>query len=101
MLHRGVTNSVVEYNYVHDQPNGVGVAVFDSDSDTVANNTLTDNAIGIRLSGGASDHTISDNVVSNTAGFLPDVRLVPQFSLRRLKASNRRSTTRRLIPQAT
>ena len=66
---------------MHDQPNGVGVAVFDSDSDTVANNTLTDNAIGIRLSGGASYDTISDNVVSNTAGFLPDVRLVPQFGL--------------------
>ncbi len=79
MLHRGVTDSIVEHNIVEDQPNGVGIALFDSDGDTVADNTLIDNSIGIRLSGGASYDSVLGNAVTNTTGFAPDVALVAQY----------------------
>jgi parallel beta-helix repeat protein len=79
MLHRGVTNSVVEYNTIEDQPNGSGVAIFDSDGDTIANNTITDSAVGIRLSGGASNDTVSNNTVTDSAGFAADTAVVAQY----------------------
>ncbi len=40
MIHRGVTNTVISGNYVHDQPNGAGIAVFDSAGNTITNNTI-------------------------------------------------------------
>jgi parallel beta-helix repeat protein len=64
MLHRGVTNSVVENNLVYDQPNGAGVAIFDTDGDTVENNTITDNLFGFRLSVGASNNVLENNTVT-------------------------------------
>jgi len=30
MLHRGVTNTTIKNNNVHDQPNGAGIAIFDT-----------------------------------------------------------------------
>jgi hypothetical protein len=33
MIHRGVTNTVISGNYVHDQPNGAGIAIFDRAGD--------------------------------------------------------------------
>jgi hypothetical protein len=85
MMHRGVTISLIAANYVHDQPNGVGVALFDSgtggNGDVVEDNTLVDNAIGVRISGGANSNSILNNTVTNLPGFAPDVALVAQYGL--------------------
>ena len=35
MLHRGITNTVVANNNVHDQPNGAGIAIFDTSGQTI------------------------------------------------------------------
>ena len=70
MLHRGVTNSVIEGNDVYDQPTGAGVAIFDSDGDTIENNTITDNLFDIRMSVGASDNLFEGNTVSDDSNYL-------------------------------
>jgi parallel beta-helix repeat protein len=69
MLHRGNTDDLIADNYVHDQPNGSGVAIFDSSRDTVQNNTIDNNLYGIRLSVGAQNLTIANNTVSNSAQY--------------------------------
>ena len=69
MLHRGDTNDVIAYNYIHDQPNGSGVAVFDSSDDTIDNNTIDNNLYGVRLSVGAENITVADNTISNSAQY--------------------------------
>jgi poly(beta-D-mannuronate) C5 epimerase len=69
MLHRGVTNSVVEGNDVYDQPTGAGIAIFDTDSDTIEDNTITDNLFGIRMSVGSSDDLFENNTVSDDANY--------------------------------
>ena len=56
MLHRGVTNSVVEFNTIEDQPNGAGIAIFDSDGDTIANNTYRRHRRYPTLRGGVLRH---------------------------------------------
>jgi poly(beta-D-mannuronate) C5 epimerase len=69
MLHRGDTNDLIANNYVHDQPNGAGVAVFDSSGDTVRDNTIANNLYGIRLSVGAENLTVSGNQISGSAQY--------------------------------
>jgi poly(beta-D-mannuronate) C5 epimerase len=67
MLHRGITHTVVSDNRVWNQPNGVGIVVFDSVGNTVTRNQLDNNMIGIRLAVGAARNTISHNVVRRSA----------------------------------
>jgi parallel beta-helix repeat protein len=69
MIHRGVTDSLIENNYVHDQPNGAGIAVFDSSNDTIRDNTVTGAEYGLRFSVGSKDITTSGNTVSNTTQY--------------------------------
>ncbi len=66
MIHRGVTNTTISGNYVHDEPNGAGIAIFDSAGDTVTNNRVVGAKYGIRLSVGAANNTISHNTVTNS-----------------------------------
>jgi mannuronan 5-epimerase len=69
MIHRGVTNATISGNSVHDQPNGVGIAVFDSAGNTVTGNTVTNNMVGIRLTVGAANNTVRNNTVKNSAQY--------------------------------
>jgi parallel beta-helix repeat protein len=69
MLHRGVTNSVISDNRVWNQPNGAGIAIFDSVGNTVTRNQLDNNMVGIRLSVGSARNTISNNVVRRSAQY--------------------------------
>ncbi|POX36338.1 hypothetical protein C3486_34125 [Streptomyces sp. Ru73] len=69
MLHRGVTDSVVRNNYVHDQPNGAGIAVFDSSDDVIADNTVTRAKFGLRYSVGSQDITTSGNKVTDSGQY--------------------------------
>jgi mannuronan 5-epimerase len=69
MIHRGVTNTVISGNYVHDQPNGAGIAVFDSAGDVITNNTIARAEYGIRLSVGSANNTISANTVTNSSQY--------------------------------
>ena len=69
MIHRGVTNTVISGNYVHDQPNGAGIAVFDSAGDTITNNTIVGAEYGIRLSVGAANNTITNNTITNSSQY--------------------------------
>ena len=58
MIHRGVTDSVIKNNNVHDNPNGAGIAVFESGGNTtIEGNTLTNNKYGLRFSVGSHDIT--------------------------------------------
>jgi parallel beta-helix repeat protein len=63
MLHRGITNTVVANNIVHDQPNGAGIAIFDTNGQTITNNTVTNNLYGIRISVGSANNVFSGNKV--------------------------------------
>lgn len=67
MLHRGITNTVVRDNHVHDQPNGAGIAVFDTTGATVAGNTLERNRYGVRLSVGASRNTFTGTTITGSS----------------------------------
>jgi len=69
MLHRGCTDSVIEDNNVHDQPNGAGIAIFDSSRITIRDNTVTGNKFGLRYSNGAKDITTVGNTVRNSAQY--------------------------------
>jgi parallel beta-helix repeat protein len=69
MLHRGCVNDVIAENFVHDQPNGSGVAIFDSSGDTIDNNTIDNNLYGVRLSVGAQNLTVTNNTISNSAQY--------------------------------
>jgi parallel beta-helix repeat protein len=69
MIHRGVTDTVIENNYIHDQPNGAGIAVFDSSNDTIRNNTITGAEYGLRYSVGSKDITTSGNTVANSSQY--------------------------------
>ena len=69
MIHRGVTDSIIENNYVHDQPNGAGIAVFDSMNDTIRNNTVTNNKFGLRVSVGTHDVTFQGNTVTGSSSY--------------------------------
>jgi parallel beta-helix repeat protein len=63
MLHRGITDSVVSGNNVHDQPNGAGIAVFDSTGNVLENNTITGAKYGLRFSVGATGTQVLENAV--------------------------------------
>lgn len=69
MLHRGVTNTTVKNNNVHDQPNGAGIAIFDTAGAVVSGNTLTGNKYGIRLSVGAANNTFSSNTITDSGQY--------------------------------
>jgi parallel beta-helix repeat protein len=66
MIHRGVTDSVIRNNYIHDQPNGAGIAVYDSSNDTIQNNTITGAKYGLRYSVGSTNITTSFNTVTDS-----------------------------------
>jgi parallel beta-helix repeat protein len=64
MIHRGVTQSVIKDNYVHDNINGAGLAIFDSSDDVFEDNIIKNNKYGIRLSVGSQNMVFKNNVVS-------------------------------------
>lgn len=66
MLHRGVTDTIVENNEVRGQKNGGGIVVFDSVGNTIRNNTITGNKFGLRFSVGARDTVVTGNTVSGS-----------------------------------
>jgi mannuronan 5-epimerase len=69
MIHRGVTNTVIAYNNVHDEPTGAGIAVFDCVGDSIHDNTVTNTKYGIRLSVGAANNTITNNTFTNASSY--------------------------------
>nr|MBA3907761.1 right-handed parallel beta-helix repeat-containing protein [Pseudonocardiales bacterium] len=66
MLHRGVTDSIIENNVVSGQINGAGIAIFDSVGNTVRGNTLSGNKYGVRFSVGTRDTLVTDNIVEKS-----------------------------------
>jgi mannuronan 5-epimerase len=66
MLHRGVTDSIIEDNEVSGQINGAGIAIFDSVGNTVKDNTIAGNKYGIRFSVGARDTVVTGNTIRNS-----------------------------------
>jgi parallel beta-helix repeat protein len=69
MIHRGVTNTLIANNNVHDQPNGGGIAVFDSSGNTITNNTVTGAQYGLRISVGSAANTFSNNTITNSTQY--------------------------------
>jgi mannuronan 5-epimerase len=69
MLHRGVTSTVVSNNKVHDQPNGAGIAIFDTNGQTISNNTVTNNLYGIRISVGSAKNTFLGNAITGSTKY--------------------------------
>lgn len=69
MLHRGVTNTLLENNTVTDNPNGAGIAIFDSEGAVVRNNTVKGAKYGIRLSVGAHNNLFDGNVVTGSTAY--------------------------------
>lgn len=70
MIHRGVTDTVIKNNKVHDNPNGAGIAVFESGGNTtIEGNTLTANKYGLRFSVGSHDITSTDNAINGTTQY--------------------------------
>jgi mannuronan 5-epimerase len=65
MLHRGITDSVVEDNVVTNNRGG-GIVVFDSVGNTIKNNTVTGNDYGLRFSVGTKDLTVTGNTVKDS-----------------------------------
>ena len=66
MLHRGVTDTVVENNIVENNSTGGGIVVFDSVGNTIKNNTVTGNKYGLRFSVGTKDLAVKDNTVKGS-----------------------------------
>src|SRR5689334_15152705 len=70
MIHRGVTDTVIKNNKVHDNPNGAGIAVFESGGNTtIEGNTLTANKYGLRFSVGSHDVTSTGNTINGTTQY--------------------------------
>ena len=70
MIHRGVTDTVIKNNSVHDNPNGAGIAVFESGGNTtIEDNTVTANKYGLRFSVGSHDVTSSGNTINGTTQY--------------------------------
>lgn len=69
MIHRGVTDTVIENNYVHDQPNGAGIAVFDSVGNTIRNNRIVGAKFGLRMSVGTKDAVFQNNTVTGSTAY--------------------------------
>lgn len=71
MLHRSVSNSLVEDNDVYNN-NGGGIAVFESYSNVIRNNRVSDNGqAGLRLSVGSHDNLFENNTVTGLASANP------------------------------
>jgi parallel beta-helix repeat protein len=66
MLHRGVTDSVIENNEVRGQTTGGGIVIFDSVGNTIANNTVAGNKYGLRFSVGTRDTQVTGNTVTDS-----------------------------------
>ena len=66
MLHRGVTDSVIENNEVRGQTTGGGIVIFDSVGNTIANNTVAGNKYGLRFSVGTRDTQVTGNTVTGS-----------------------------------
>ncbi len=66
MLHRGVTDTVVENNIVENNSTGGGIVVFDSVGNTIKGNTVTGNKYGLRFSVGTKDLAVKDNTVKGS-----------------------------------
>jgi mannuronan 5-epimerase len=66
MLHRGVTDTVVEDNTIIGNSSGGGIVVFDSVGNTIKNNTIAGNKYGLRFSVGTKDLTVSGNSVKDS-----------------------------------
>lgn len=66
MLHRGVTDSVIENNEVRGQTTGGGIVIFDSVGNTVINNTVAGNKYGLRFSVGTRDTQVTGNTVTDS-----------------------------------
>jgi mannuronan 5-epimerase len=66
MLHRGISDTVVENNEVTGQRNGGGIVIFDSVGNTVRGNTVSGNKYGLRFSVGTRDAVIENNTVTNS-----------------------------------
>jgi mannuronan 5-epimerase len=66
MLHRGVTDSVIENNEVRGQTTGGGIVIFDSVGNRVANNTVAGNKYGLRFSVGTRDTQVVGNTVTDS-----------------------------------
>jgi parallel beta-helix repeat protein len=61
---------VIKNNTVHDNPNGAGIAVFESGGNTtIEANTLTNNKYGLRFSVGSHDITSSGNTINGTTQY--------------------------------
>lgn len=69
MIHRGVTDSIIANNTVYSQPNGAGIAVFDSSDDVVRDNTVTGNRYGIRVSVGSRRLTVTGNTIASSGNY--------------------------------
>jgi mannuronan 5-epimerase len=69
MVHRGVTDTVIENNNVHDNVNGAGIAVFDSSGVVIRGNTVTRNQVGLRYSVGSTNITAVKNTVTNSGNY--------------------------------
>jgi mannuronan 5-epimerase len=66
MLHRGVTDSVIENNEVRGQINGGGIVIFDSIGNTVRGNTIAGNKYGLRFSVGTRDTVVAGNTITGS-----------------------------------
>ena len=66
MLHRGVTDAVVENNTVENNSTGGGIVVFDSVGNSIKNNTVTGNKYGLRFSVGTRGLTVENNKVTGS-----------------------------------
>jgi mannuronan 5-epimerase len=66
MIHRGVTNTVIARNNVHDMPNGAGIAIFDSSGNTVEDNTVARTLYGVRISVGSAQNIITGNTIDDS-----------------------------------
>jgi parallel beta-helix repeat protein len=66
MLHRGVTDSVIENNEVSGQSTGGGIVIFDSVGNRIANNTVAGNKYGLRFSVGTRDTQVVGNTVTDS-----------------------------------
>ena len=66
MLHRGVTDTVVENNIVENNSTGGGIVVFDSVGNSIKGNTITGNKYGLRFSVGTKDLAVSGNTVKGS-----------------------------------
>ena len=69
MLHRGVTDTLVANNYVHDNPTGAGIAIFDTSGVTVRDNVISNVKYGIRVSVGSSNNTFTNNKIANASAY--------------------------------